>query len=78
MKTNLPLIIFDDSVKNKVISLIGKINSNLELSDEDGKIITSQDFESIKSTDFGGILMGSKIPIKKDQSELVKYFIYNE
>ncbi len=71
-----PIIVFDDSIKSKVINALGfKENKESKLVDCNGKLATSQDFESITSDEFGGILQGSKIPIKNKDSELVKYFI---
>ncbi|HLD43445.1 MAG TPA: hypothetical protein VJB08_05680 [Candidatus Nanoarchaeia archaeon] len=71
-----PIIVFDDSVKSKVISSLGfKEDAESNLVENDGKLATSQDFESITSGEFGGVLQGSKIPIKNKDSELVKYFI---
>jgi len=71
-----PIIIFDDSVKSKVLNALGfKVDEESRLITENGKLATSQDFESITSDEFGGVLQGSKIPIKNKDSELVKYFI---
>lgn len=76
MNEKSPLIIFDDTIKNRVINSLGfKKNEASQLIDNGGKITTSQDFESITYDEFGGILNGSKIAIKKKDSELVKYFI---
>ena len=71
-----PIIVFDNSVKSKVISALGFTeDKESRLVTEKGKLATSQDFESITSDEFGGVLQGSKIPIKNKDSELVKYFI---
>ena len=71
-----PIIVFDNSVKSKVISALGfKVDDKSRLVTHDNKLVTSQDFESITSDEFGGVLQGSKIPIKNKDSELVKYFI---
>lgn len=71
-----PIIVFDNSVKSKVISALGfKEDKESRLVSNDGKLATSQDFESINSDEFGGVLQGSKVPIKNKDSELVKYFI---
>ncbi len=73
---NKPIIVFDESVKSKVIKSLGfKKDKESKLIDNDGKLATSQDFETISSNEFGGVLQGSKIPIKNKESELVKYFI---
>lgn len=70
------VIVFDNSIKTRIISALGfKEGENNQLIDNDGKLVTSQDFESISSKEFGGILQRSKIPIKNKDSELVKYFI---
>ncbi len=70
------IIVFDNSVKSKVISALGfKKDEESRLVSANGKLATSQDFESITPEEFGGVLQGSKIPIKNKDSELVKYFI---
>lgn len=71
-----PIIVFDDSVKSKIINCLGyKKDKESRLVSENGKLATSQDFETITFDEFGGVLQGSKIPIKNKDSELVKYFI---
>ncbi len=71
-----PIIFFDNSIKSKVISALGfKEDKESRLVSDNGKLATSQSFESITSDEFGGVLQGSKIPIKNKDSELVKYFI---
>ncbi|MDI6641790.1 MAG: hypothetical protein QME68_05715 [Elusimicrobiota bacterium] len=71
-----PLVVFDDSSKGRMLKALAlRKNERSELVDEENKVLTNQDFETIKINEFGGILRGSKIPIKKDKSELVKYFI---
>jgi hypothetical protein len=72
------VITFDDSIKSKVIVALGfKEDEKSRLVTQNGKLATSQDFESITSNEFGGVLQGSKVPIKNKDSELVKYFISN-
>jgi hypothetical protein len=74
-----PLIVFDGSSVERVYKALAlSENEKGELVDEDNKVLTNQDFETIKSSDFGGILVGSKIPIKKDKTELVRYFVNKE
>lgn len=76
--SNTPVIIFDNSVKDRVIKALGYTkNKKSELVDSEGKTITSQNFESISDGEFAGVLIGSKIPLKNKESELVKYFIRN-
>ncbi len=71
-----PIVVFDGSVKSKVIRSLGfRKNKDSKLVDANGKLATTQCYESITSDDFGGVLQGSKIPIKNNDSELVKYFI---
>ena len=71
-----PIIVFDDSSRQKILNaLCLKENAKKEIINEDGKVITNQDFESISADEFGGVLKGSKIMIKKDVSEIVKFFI---
>ena len=73
---SVPIVLFDDSSKEKIVKALGlKINPDGRLADEDGKILTNQVYEDIRFDDFGGILISSKLPIKKDQSEIVKYFL---
>ena len=76
MNDKEPILIFDNSIKDKVIISLGlSKNKESQLVDKEGKIATSQDFESINYDEFGGVLKGSKIPIKNKDTELVKYFI---
>lgn len=71
-----PIIVFDDSSLDIIYKALAlRKNENDELIDEKGKILTNQNFEKIKSSNFGGILMGSKIPITKNKLELVEYFV---
>ena len=70
------VIIFSDCTKDKMINSLGfSKNERFELVDSREKLATSQEFESINFGEFGGLLQGSKIPIKKNESELVRYFI---
>ena len=72
----IPIIVFDDSSKKRILESLGlKKNKQSELVDSNEQIITNQEFESIKEDEFGGILKSSKIAIKKDISELVKFFV---
>ena len=76
MINEVPILVFDDSVKERVIKSLGfSRNEDSKLVDENDKVVTTQEFESIKESEFGGVLKSSKIPIKKEESELVKYFI---
>ena len=71
-----PIIVFDDSVKDRVIKSLGlSKNDKSELIDSDNKVITTQEFEPIKESEFGGMLKGSRIPIKNKESEVARYFI---
>ena len=73
---NKPVIIFDESIKYRIIDSLGfKADEEAKLVDSDGKLATSQEFETISFDEFGGVLQGSKIPIKNEDSELLKYFI---
>ena len=70
------IIVFDNSSRDLILKVLDlRKNEKSELIDEEGKILTNQEFESIKAEELGGILQGSKIPIKKSKSELVKYFV---
>tara|TARA_Y100000031_G_C8219327_1_gene385019 strand:- start:1197 stop:1439 length:243 start_codon:yes stop_codon:yes gene_type:complete len=76
MINEVPILVFDDSVKERVIKSLGfSRNEDSKLVDENDKVVTTQEFESIKESEFGGVLKSSKIPIRKEESELVKYFI---
>jgi len=70
------LLTFDNSVREKVTASLGfNQNDKGELIGADKKVITNQDLEPIKLDEFGGVLKGSKIAIKKKDTELVKYFV---
>jgi len=70
-----PILVFDDSVKERITEALGYSKTeNNELISKNGKFATSQEFEIIKFEEFGGMLQGSKIAIKKEDSELVKFF----
>ncbi len=69
------VIVFDNSSKEKILDLLGiQINENSELV-ENGRILTNVEQEAISLKDFGGILEGSRIAIKKNRDELVHYFV---
>ncbi len=71
-----PIVVFDDSSMNRIYKALAlRKNENDELIDEKDRVLTNQDFETIKSSNFGGILRGSKVSITKDKLELVKYFV---
>ena len=70
----VPVLIFDDSSKDKVLKSLGFDSEDSCLVDEDGLIQTDSQFEKISAEDFGGVLQGSKIVIRKDFSEIVRYF----
>ena len=71
-----PIIVFDDSSKKKIFKALGlKEGPGSILQDEQNRTLTDQDFEPIKATEFGGVLKGSKIPIRKEREELVRYFV---
>ena len=75
MDENNLVLAFDDTSKNRLLKSLGiHQNDNSELVDENDKVITGQDFEPIKFDEFGGILQGSKQAIKKEKSELVRFF----
>ncbi len=74
----MPILIFDDSSKDKVLEALGFSEEDSHLIDEEGLIQTNQQFEEVSSENFGGVLCGSKIVIKKDLSEIVRYFASKE
>ena len=56
---NEPILVFDDSSKEKILNALRlKETENNEILNEEGKILTNQDFESIPAEEFGGILKG--------------------
>ncbi|MBS3138569.1 hypothetical protein J4207_02585 [Candidatus Woesearchaeota archaeon] len=70
------ILVFDEHSKEDIIKALGlKVNSTGELIDNEGKVLNNSDFETIKMDEFGGMLKGSKIPIKNNTLELVKYFV---
>jgi hypothetical protein len=75
--TDKPLILtFDDGAKGRVLSVLGlKSGKDKNLVDDNNKLLTDQEFNPINSVEFGGLLQGSKVAIRKDRSELAKYFV---
>jgi hypothetical protein len=72
----ISILIFDDSMRSDIIKATGYRAEKQILLDSEGKIVVSQqDFEKITPQEFGGVLRGSKIVIKKDESELLNYFL---
>ncbi len=74
-ETKFPIVVFDDSSRDKILDALGFKPDNSVLIDEDGLIQNDQQFEKISAEDFGGVLVGSKIVIRKDASELIRYFL---
>jgi hypothetical protein len=74
------IIVFDDSSKRSILSSLGirKDDESSELINEQNKKLTNKNGETIKLEEFGGILRSSKRVIKKDKTELVKYFLDKE
>ncbi len=74
--TETPIITFDEQNKDRVLSSLGfKEDKRGRLVNEKGTLLTDLDFEPVLAKDFGGALRGSKVIVKKDKSDLVKYFI---
>ena len=49
MINEVPILVFDDSVKERVIKSLGfSRNEDSKLVDENDKVVTTQEFESIK------------------------------
>ena len=79
MNNEDPIIVFDNSSRELILKTLEfRRYEKSELVDTEGKILTNPEFESIKAEEFGGILKGSKIPIRKNKSELVRYFVSKE
>lgn len=75
MATEQPILVFDDTSKSKLFKALGlKRGSEGQLVDSNNQSLVDQDFETIKYSDFGGILQGSKIPISKKTESIIKYF----
>ncbi len=74
MSEDDPILVFDESSKAKIIKLLGFKEEDSLLIDEEGLVQTNQQYEPVSAKDFGGVLKGSKIVIKKDQLELARYF----
>lgn len=71
-----PILVFEESSKERLLKALGlRVNSEGLIVDEKNKVLTNQEYEPITFVEFGGILKGSKVPIKKQQRELVKYFV---
>jgi len=68
------LVVFDDSSKKKLIKSLGFKKVGDALIDEKGMIQTNNQFEIVSEKEFGGVLKGSKVIIKKESSELARYF----
>lgn len=74
MENNGPIIVFDDDSKGNIFESMGIAEEDGYLVDEEGFIQTNDQFEIVKPSEFGGVLRGSKVVIKKDSSELTRYF----
>lgn len=75
MENKAPILLFDEASKTKILNLIGLEEKDSILIDEEGLIQTDQQYEEVSAKDFGGMLIGSKIVIKKESSDLVRYFL---
>ncbi|VVB81636.1 Uncharacterised protein [uncultured archaeon] len=70
------ILVFDEPAKARILKALDlKPNAKQELADKENKILTNAEYESIHIQEFGGILRGSKIAIKKDKTDLVRYFV---
>ena len=71
-----PILAFEDSSKERLLKALGlSVTSEGLIVDGKNKVLTNQEYEQITFGEFGGVLKGSKVPIKKQQRELVKYFV---
>lgn len=75
MEEDFPMIVFDDSSKKEIFEALGLKQEDEHLVDEEGSIQTNDQIEIIKSNEFGGVLKGSKVMIKKDSLDLARYFL---
>lgn len=70
------ILIFDDSSKERILNSLGiSKTEDSELVNEKNKVLTNADLEPVRFCEFGGILRSSKLLIKKDKSELIRYFV---
>jgi len=67
-------ITFDNSSKEFIFESLGLEKKGEILVDSCDKIVNGQNYEKIKTNEFGGVLKGSKIFIRNNSSELVQYF----
>ena len=75
MEKDVPVLVFDDSSKDRILKALGlKRGKDSVLIGRKGKIQTNDRFEEISFSEFGGVLRGSKLLIKKDTSDLARYF----
>ncbi len=77
-ENQMPMLVFDDSIKGRILEALGFKAEDSHLVDEEGLIQTNQQFETVSAEEFGGVLKGSKIVIKKDVSDIVSYFANKE
>ena len=71
-----PILLFDNSSKERILSSLGITkNVDSELVNDSGKVLTNADLEPVQFEEFGGILRSSKVLIKKDKADLIRYFV---
>ncbi|MBT6690452.1 hypothetical protein HN903_02375 [archaeon] len=68
-------ITFDNDSRDFVLNSIGITKNKRSLIDIDKPIVSLVDNKAIKEKEFGGVLKGSKVFIRKDTSELVQFFL---
>ena len=68
-------ITFDDDSRDFILDSIGINKNKKNLIDIDKPILSKVDNKVIKEKEFGGVLKGSKVFIRKDTSELVHFFL---
>lgn len=73
-ETNMGTITFDDTSKEIIFDALGLKKEGEILIDSSGKVVNAQDYDEIKTKEFGGVLKGSKIFIRNNSSELIQYF----
>jgi len=68
------VITFDDFSRREIFDALDLKKEGNCLVDSEGFTQTNDQFEVISPGEFGGVLRGSKVMIKKEPSEVSRYF----
>lgn len=67
-------IVYDKSMRGVILQALDKrVDDDDYLIDSSGDLVLTSSGEQIKEKDFGGIIKGSEIYLKKDIDSLIKY-----